>query len=92
MTTRPVCEQCGRDVTYWSNLIQEDDGAWRCSSCRMAMLQAMKSWPGQRCTMLGCDKTAKDHIAEFRRIVMSSAWRERFASQREPGDDDVPFR
>ena len=40
--------------------------------------------------MLGCDKTAKEHIAEFRQIVFSAQWDERFASKRPPLEP-VPF-
>ena len=85
----PVCEQCGRDVKYWSNLIQDDDGDWRCSNCRMSNLKLKKSWNGQRCDVLGCGLTAKDHIDEFRRIVSIHAWDERFATKREI--EEVPF-
>lgn len=86
----PTCEQCGRDVKYWSNLIQDDDGDWRCSGCRMANLKLKKSWPGQKCDVPGCTLTAKDHIEEFRRIVNSATWNDRFASKRDD-IEEVPF-
>ena len=90
MMASPVCEQCGRDAGSWNHLIQTDEGDWLCTSCRVSRIRARKSWPGQRCTMLGCALTAKDHIDEFRRIVSTEAWHNRFASKREEVEE-VPF-
>lgn len=87
-----VCEQCGRDVKSWINLILDDDGDWRCTSCRMGNLRSKKSWPGQRCDVLGCTLTAQDHMNEFRRIVTSSKWDEQFATKRDLRTlEEVPF-
>jgi len=89
----PTCEMCARDAVYWTNLIQDDDGMWICSDCRMRSLEQKKAWPGQKCDVPGCTKTAKEHIEEFRQIVNSGKWAVRFASKRKPTppDEELPF-
>ncbi len=37
---------------------------WLCATCRIKDLEDHKSWPGQKCNMVGCDKTAQQHMDE----------------------------
>jgi hypothetical protein len=84
--TRPICEACGHDVQRWNNLIQDDDGAWRCTSCRLRAMRDNSGWMEQRCNVGTCTKTAREHIEEFRVIVTTAAWEEKFATRRHAPD------
>jgi len=84
------CDYCGREIGN-TGLVQVDSGEWYCTNCRVSLLRERRAWPGQKCDVIGCTLTVKDHIEEFRRIVSSTAWDSRFKSNRDDKKEDVPF-
>ena len=71
-TGRTPCASCRTGMAA-SQLSQGEDNLRRCASCHMEYLR-------QRAAL--DHESSAEHIAEFRRIVASAAWAERFDSRR----------
>lgn len=78
-STRPVCRDC-HEANTWTHLTRGEDGEFRCASCHLAHLKVQMAKPEDRCED---GITVAEKIREFRRIVTSNPWAERYASQRE---------